>query len=83
MPAVQLQNIAVNAKKDKHLLKELWRRLSLFLPHTLMKYVLHIGPSPVFSLSLSSFLVIESIVHPLCLTCEKVICYVERPNTNI
>lgn len=46
--AVQLQNIAVDAKKDKHLLKELCRRLSLFLTHALMKRVLHTGPSPGF-----------------------------------
>lgn len=57
-------------------------RIISFLTHTLMKYVLQIGPSPSFFLSfspsLSIFLAIESIV--LCLTCEKYVCYVERPD---
>lgn len=34
----------------------------------------------VFSLSLSIFLAIKSVVHPLCLTCGKDFCYGERPN---
>lgn len=36
-----------------------------------------------FPLSLSAFPAFESIVHPLCLTCEKYICCAERPNINI
>lgn len=74
--------MAVNAKKDKHLLKELWGGLSLFLTHILRRYVLHIGPSPVL-FSFSIFLAVESIVRSLCLSREKDICYVERPDINM